>query len=250
MAGRSAQLLAAVLLVSVAATAGWWLMPNRQPLLAAAEIDRLRMAADAGQAQALLRLREQAGQGNLEAQRAAAAVLLGSAAPAAIADGMRLARRAAERGDRGAQYLLARALFDGSAPPPDRPQARLWFERAAHQQHPQAGYMLGLMFQNGYGGAADHRIAADWFARSAALGNPDAMFMLATALLAGDGVPTDPVRALALLRAAAELEQPLAAQMLAYGLRDGTLGLARDAQASAQMMVEVEHALHHPRTVW
>ncbi|MEC5217706.1 TPR repeat protein [Actimicrobium sp. GrIS 1.19] len=107
-----------------------------------------------------------------------------------------------------------------------------------------------VKFQNGYGGAPDHRIAADWFARSAALGNPDAMYMLATALLAGDGVSADPVRALALLREAAEQEQLLAAQMLAYGFRDGTLGLPRDPRAAAQMVVEVEHALHHPRTVW
>lgn len=217
-----------------------------------AQIDRLRMAAAGGHDAAALATLQQAAQaGNVLAMRAAASVLLLSAQKTEQLQGLSWAQLAAQKGDSGAQYLLGKAFFDGHAAlPADRQQARAWFASAAGQKNAKAAYFLGLIYQNAYGVKADAVQASRWFKQSADLGNPDAMFMLANAYVAGAGVPTDPARAVQLYQAAAEQEHPLAAQALGYALRDGTLGLKRDSQQSQEMMVEVEHALRHPRPVF
>ncbi|MDP9108315.1 MAG: sel1 repeat family protein [Pseudomonadota bacterium] len=224
----------------------------RQPaaVFSPLDIDRLRMRAAAHDVRALGQLELAAGRDDLLAQRALASVLLAAPQADLAAVGLRWARVAAQRGDAAAQYLLGKALFERNAKEStDRAIARVWLLRAADQQHPQAAYLLGLIYKEGYAVAVDRSQAAGWFMRAAALGNADAMFMLGNAYLEGDGVPRDQNKALALWRQAAELEQPLAAQMLSYALRDGALGLQRDLPQSEQMMVEVEHALHHPREV-
>ena len=220
--------------------------------LPAAQIDRLRMAAvGARDAAALGSLQQAAQAGNVPAMRAAASVLLLSAQKTEQLQGLSWAQLAAQKGDSGAQYLLGKAFFDGHAAlQADQQQARAWFASAAAQKHAQAAYFLGLIYQNAYGVKADAVQAAQWFKQSADWGNPDAMFMLANAYVAGAGVPTDPARAVQLYQAAAEQEHPLASQALGYALRDGTLGLKRDTQQSQEMMVEVEHALKHPRPVF
>lgn len=248
---RHNRFAAGTLLCLAVGTALLW-QSLHQNVLPAAVVDRLRMAAASGRDPAALpRLLHAAQQGNLEAQRAAGSVLVTSKDVQQLAAGIALARLAAGRGDAGAQYLLAKILFDGNAAQvQDRQQARIWFEQAARQQHAQAAYFLGLIYKNGYGVAIDAVKASNWFVQSVALGNADAMFMLGNAYLAGDGVALDQTRAVALLQQAAEQEHPLAAQMLAYALRDGTLGLQRDRRAAQEMVIEVDHALHHPRPVF
>lgn len=249
-AGRHRVALALLLLSAMGGALLAWNLPPAT--LQPAEVDRLRMrAAATSDPAALEQLRQAAGRGNLVAQRAAATVLLARKDKISLVEGLQFAQIAAKRGDRAAQYALAKALFDGtSGQSADRQQAHQWFAKAARQEHPQAAYFLGLIYKNGYGVPVDRVLATDWFARAASLGNPDAMFMLGNAFLDGDGVVADQNRAVQLFRQAAELEQPLAAQTLAYALRDGRLGLARDAHQSGQMMEEVEHALHHPRSVF
>lgn len=217
-----------------------------------AQVDRLRMAAAGGRDEAALVSLQQAAQaGNLSAMRAVASVLLPSMRKTDVLQGLNWAQLAAQKGDSGAQYLLGKALFDGNAAlPADRHRARAFFENSAQQKHPQAAYFLGLIYQNAYGVPADLAQAAQWFQKSADLGNPNAMFMLANAYAAGAGVPTDQARAVQLYQAAADQEHPLAAQALAYALRDGSLGLKRNSKESQEMMVEVEHALKHPRPVF
>lgn len=246
-------------LVSVCVlAAGIWATEHRGPAaskepaaLQAAEVDRLRMkAAGASDASALEQLQQAARHGNVDAMRAAASVMIAGKDKSSVERGLQWALRAAQQGDRGAQYLLGKTLFEGSAwRLPERENARAWLEKSAVQQHSQAAYLLGLIYKNGYGIGIDEGAAVRWFERAADLGNPDAMFMLGNAYLAGEGVALDQAHAVRLYRAAAELEHPLASQMLGYALRDGTLGLARDSRQSQEMMVEVEHALKHPREV-
>lgn len=225
---------------------------NTLATLSEAAVDRLRMTAAGGRdALALASLQQAAQAGSVSAMRAAASVLLLSPQKADLLQGLQWVQLAAQKGDSGAQYLFGKALFDGNATlQVDRQQAKVWFESAAQQKHPQATYFLGLMHQNGYGVGADAVRAAQWFKQAADLGNPDAMFMLANAYVAGAGVPANQARAVELYRAAAEQEHPLAAQALSYALRDGTLGLKRNNQQSQEMMVEVEHALKHPRSTF
>lgn len=241
--------IAAVLLCLLGIAA---MLLQKKTALQSAEVDRLRMMAGTGRDPAALdRLRQAAQQGNTEALRAAAAVLVPDKDRSAALQGLEFARIAARRGDRAAQYLLAKTLFDGSAvQQQDWQQARVWFEKSALQQHSQAAYFLGLIYKNGYGVAVDQKVAAQWFTRAVALENADAMFMLANAYMAGEGVAPDQNHAVRLLQQAAALEHPLASQTLGYALHDGTLGLVRDERQSAEMMLEVEHALRHPRSAF
>lgn len=252
-AGRAARHKVALSLLALCMVGGAILaLQVRHAGLPPAEVDRLRMrAAATHDPAALVRLRQAAQRGNLAAQRAAASVLLMRTDKASVAQGLQFAHVAAQRGDAAAQYLLGKAWFDGTpVQRADRQQARSWFAKAAQQGHPQASYLMGLIYKDGYGVPADRQRAADWFMRAAALGNPDAMFMLGNAYMDGDGVVADPVRAVQLFRQAAELEQPSAAQTLAYALHDGRLGLAPDPEGAGEMMEEVDHALHHPRSVF
>ena len=248
---RRHRVAAILMLLCVGFSSVLWLQP-RGARLQPAEIDRLRLRADNGQDRvALARLRQVAEHGDLDAQRAIASVQLGRVDKISVIQGLHFAETAARRGDRAAQYLLGKALFEGtSAEPADRAKALPWLQKSAVQDQPQAAYLLGLMYKNGYGVAANQIVASGWFARAAGLGNSDAMFMLGNAYLEGVGVAQDQAHALQLYQAAAALEQPLAAQMLSYALREGALGLAADLQQSREMMVEVEHALHHSRAVF
>jgi uncharacterized protein len=218
----------------------------------AASIDRLRIMASTGQdSAALAQLQTLAQQGQLSAMHATASVLLQSPHPGQAQQGLTLAYAAAQRGDPAAQYLLGKTLFEAKVTAPvQRPQARVWLEKSAQQQHAQASYPLGLIYKNGYGITPDARAAVHWFETAVRQGNPDAMFMRGNAYLEDDGVVVNQAQGVKLLQQAAELEHPLASQALAYAFRDGTLGLPRDQRQSEQMMMEVGHALRHPRSVF
>jgi uncharacterized protein len=217
-----------------------------------ASIDRLRIMASTGQdSAALAQLQTLAQQGQLSAMHAAASVLLQSPRPDQAQQGLSLAYAAAQRGDAAAQYLLGKTLFEAKVTAPtQRRDARSWLEKSAQQQNSKASYLLGLIYKNGYGITPDARVAVHWFEQGVRLGNPDAMFVLGNAYLEGYGVAADQAQGVKLLQQAAELEHPLASQALAYAYRDGTLGLPRDQRQSEQMMMEVEHALRHPRSVF
>ncbi|MBC7501575.1 MAG: sel1 repeat family protein [Herminiimonas sp.] len=244
-------MIAAVLLALAAGM--WWAL--RDPDLSRlppADIDRLRMHADHGKdASALKSLRLAASQGHAGAMQAAASVLLHHPQWDRDGDGLLLAQAAAQHGDSSAQYLLAKAYFDGApSRQRDATLARQWFEKAAGQKHPQAAYLLGLIYKNGDGTAADPGQSAQWFERSAQLGNPDAMFMLANAHLAGEGVERNPREALRLYMTAAALEHPLAAQSIALAFKEGQLGLPQSERQSQQMMLGVAHSLRHPHSAF
>jgi TPR repeat protein len=215
-----------------------------------AQVDRMRMMAGPGQDQSAMRqLRLAARQGNIEAQRAAASVLLTSKDATLVGDGLRYAEMAAKHGDAEACFLLGKANFEGVATGnrvPDFGRARHWFEMAAEHHHAKATYLLGILYKSGYGIAPDPVMAAQWFEKAVQLGDANAMFMLGNAYLAGQGVTASPDRALHLYQAAAALEHPLAAQTLAFAFRDGAMGLSKSEKESNQMMMEVAHTLSHP----
>lgn len=249
--GVASTALAAVAIILAIA----WLILDEPPLyrMTAEQVDRLRMAAQAGQDKlALDKLRRAARQDNTEAMLAAGSVLLRQTAPAAIEEGMQFAQAAAKRGDPGAQYLVGKAYFDGVSSPkkiPDLPKAKAWFEMAAERNHAPAIYQLGIMYKGGYGIARDSAIAAQWFEKAAELGNADAMFMLGNLYLNGEGVPLSPREALRMYMKAAALDHPLAAQSIAYAFKDGGLGLPRSERQSEQMMLGVAHMLRHAKAM-
>ena len=216
-----------------------------------AEIDRLRMHADAGRDdRALDRLLVAARTGNADAQRAAGEALLNRADPALATEGMQWLERAAEQNDARAMILLGKAWLFGSATAgraPDATKARLWFERAQPTVNPQAAYYLGLIEKSGYGRTANPVAAAEFFRMAAQRNMPEAMYLLGNAYASGEGVDIDPREAMRWYMRAASLEHPQATQELAHAFARGDTLLPQSDFQAEQMRRAVEHALRHPR---
>ena len=216
-----------------------------------AEIDRLRMHADAGRDdRALDRLLVAARTGNADAQRAAGEALLNRADPALATEGMQWLERAAEQNDARAMILLGKAWLFGSATAgraPGATKARLWFERAQPTVNPQAAYYLGLIEKSGYGRTANPVAAAEFFRLAAQHNMPEAMYLLGNAYASGEGVDIDPREAMRWYLRAASLEHPQATQELAHAFARGDTLLPQSDFQAEQMRRAVEHALRHPR---
>ena len=221
------------------------------PVPSPAEIDRLRMYADAGRDNAALdALLAAARTGNADAQRAAGEALLNRADQTRAAEGVTWLERAAAQNDTRAMIMLGKAWLFGlpaSGRTPDASKARAWFERAQPDSNPQAAYYLGIMEKAGYGHPADPVAAAAHF-RFAALQNmPEAMYLLGNAYAGGEGVDTDPREAMRWYLRAASLEHPQATQELAHAFARGDTLLPQSDYQAEQMRRAVEHALRHPK---
>ena len=218
-----------------------------------ADIDRLRMHADAGRDdRALGTLLVAARAGNADAQRAAGDALLNRADPARAAEGMHWLERAAEQNDTRAMIVLGKACLFGSPTSdraPDPTMARRWFERAQPNMNPQAAYYLGLMEKSGYGRPANSMAAAEFFRFAAQHNLPEAMYLLGNAHSNGEGVDIDPREAMRWYLRAAALEHPQAIQELAHAFTRGDTLLPQSDFQAERMRRAVEHALRHPKAV-
>lgn len=99
--------------------------------------------------------------------------------------------------------------------------------------------------RSGVGGGRDRAQVARARLASAHAGVPAAMYLLSNMLYAGDGIERDEGAAREWLEAAAERDHPEAMQQLAMGLRDGSMGFARDEQRAAVLIKEMAHAMKH-----
>lgn len=100
-------------------------------------------------------------------------------------------RRAAEDGDREAQYALGDRYRRGDGVELDFDAARQWLSQAAIHGHADAQNDLGSMLVNGMGGAKEPVVATAWYERAADQGHAQAQFNLALRYLHGDGVEED-----------------------------------------------------------
>ena len=216
-----------------------------------AEIDRLRMYADAGRDNAALdALLATARTGNADAQRAAGEALLNRTDQTRAAEGIAWLERAAEQHDTRAMILLGKAWLFGAPAAgraPDYKQARAWFERAQPDSNPQAAYYLGIMNKAGYGKPANPVAAAAHFRFAAQQNMPEAMYLLGNAYASGEGVDLDPREAMRWYLRAASLEHPQATQELANAFARGDTLLPQSDFQADLMRRAVEHALRHPK---
>lgn len=115
----------------------------------------------------------------------------GTAAPETPVDATARAaiRQAAEAGDPGGQYALARMYIDGNGVARDEQQAVLWLRKAAEQGLATAQSDLGGRYAVGKGVDKDEQQAVAWFQKSADQGNPDGQFKLGLMHGMGTGVP-------------------------------------------------------------
>ena len=238
-----------VKLLFVAASLAWISSALASP--SPAEIDRLRMHADAGRDEhALETLLASARAGSADAQRAAGEALFNRVDQARAAEGMRWLERAAGQNDIRAMMLLGKAWLFGSltaSRAPDATKARLWFERAQPSVNAQAAYYMGLIEKGGYGSAANPARAAEHFRLSAQQGLPEAMYLLGNAYASGEGVDSDPREAMRWYLRAAAFEHPQAIQELAHAFARGDTLLPQSDFQAEQMRRAVEHALRHPK---
>lgn len=143
---------------------------------------------------------------------------------------------AAERGNDGAQLLLAFEYLHGDAARPKNEKlAAYWFERAAVQGNVAAQKMLGDLYEQGRGVPENLRVSADWRTKAALRGNTDAQVSLGKMYLAGAGVEKNPEKAEYWLQRAA-IEGNSEAQFLLgkmYKLRDSN---AREQALAGNML--------------
>ena len=214
-----------------------------------AEIDRLRMLADAGRDErALESLRRSAHTGNVDAQRAAGEVLLRRRDPQHTIEALKWLAAAATQNDARALLMLGKAaLYGAPGGAVDASQARAWFQLANPERNPQAAYYVGLIEKNGYGQAPDVVAAAKHFRFAAEREISDAMYLLGNAYAHGEGVDSDPREAMRWYLRAAALEHPQATQELAFAFARGDTLLPQSDFQAENMRRAVEHALRHPK---
>jgi uncharacterized protein len=88
-------------------------------------------------------------------------------------------RRAAQQGERVAQYNLAVMLFKGDGTEPDPDEALEWYRKAAEQGLPEAQIALGDLYASGRVVPADRNEARHWFDKAASQGHEGAQPRLA-----------------------------------------------------------------------
>ncbi len=216
-----------------------------------AEIDRLRMHADAGRdAQAGTSLLALARTGDANAQRAIGEVLLRRNDATRVSEALDWLQRAAAQGDSRAALLLGKTwLYGAPGVTPDGVKARHWFEKTGTDSAPQAAYYLGLIEKGGYGTPVDHEAAERHFRFAAERGLPDAMYQLGNLYASGEGVDADPREAMRWYLRAAAFEHPQAIQELANAFTRGDTLLPQSELQAANMRLAIEHALRHPQAL-
>lgn len=214
-----------------------------------AEIDRLRMLADAGRDQrALESLLLTARIGNVDAQRAAGEVLLRRRNAQHTREALKWLAAAAAQNDVRAMLMLGKAeLYGAPGRVADATKARAWFQLADPERSPQAAYFVGLIEKNGYGQTPDPVAAAKHFRFAAKREISDAMYLLGNAYAHGEGVDSDPREAMRWYLRAAALEHPQAIQELAFAFACGDTLLPQSDFQAENMRRAVEHALRHPK---
>lgn len=116
-----------------------------------------------------------------------------------------LYRRAAELGQRHAQWRLGVMLDTGEGVAENPAEALQWIKRAADQGSPLGAASLAVMYANGRGVAVDYEQARRWYLEAARRGTAAGFYGMAVLHANGQGVPRDMVEGLAWMLVAATL---------------------------------------------
>jgi TPR repeat protein len=103
--------------------------------------------------------------------------------------------KAAEQGNRGAQYLTGLMYYDGMGVDKDYKEAVRWYQFAAQQGHAGAQSNLGYIYYKGQGVAQDYKEAVRWYRLAAQQGDRDAQNNLGVMYVEGHGVLQDNIKA-------------------------------------------------------
>ena len=139
------------------------------------ETQKIRMAAEQGDAVAQERFADRLTNGIGIAKNNAAA--------------LKWLRNAAEQGNAKVQERLGNWLADGKEVPKNNKEAVRWFRKAAEQGKATAQVRLGNMLTGGMGASKDDTEAAIWYRKAAEQGHANAQFTLANVYSKGLGIP-------------------------------------------------------------
>ena len=110
-------------------------------------------------------------------------------------EGVKWARKAADKGDRRSQYLLGLAFSNGHGVAKDYATALQWYRKAAEQGDAEALNAIGEMYDNGQGVPKNGKEAEKWFRKGAVQGDKFSQLNLGELYKAGDGVPQNYIEA-------------------------------------------------------
>ena len=148
-------------------------------------------------------------------------------------------RRAAERGEAGAQARLGDMYYNGEDVPQDYTVAAEWYRRAAEQGQAAAQFQLGNMHRVGLGVLQSQAEADRWLKRAAEQGDAAAQALLGKLTVPDSAGSKEFNEAVRHLRAAAEQGQA-GAQLILGALHETGNGVPRDPVAA---LAWVEQAL-------
>lgn len=112
--------------------------------------------------------------------------------------------KAAQRGDRQAQWILAGLYERGLGVPPSQSEAFRWTQAAAGQGLAEAQFHLGQMYGRGEGVALDRRTATLWYRKAADQGHLQALYYMGYRAQHGKGMPQSLTEAVGWYQKAAE----------------------------------------------
>jgi TPR repeat protein len=140
-----------------------------------------------------------------------------------------LIKEAAARGGFKAQALLGTLYYYGNGVEMDDALAVKWWTKAAQQGNRNAQYDLGMAYHDGRGGLKQSdRKAVEWFRKGAQQGEVRSQYNLGIALYNGLGVTKDKAQAMQWFEKAAQQGNADAQYILAAGYKDGIGGLPED----------------------
>lgn len=231
----------------------------------------LRIAAEAGSAQAQRQLAIQLDEADGEDNLPEAVALLRRAAdqgylPALLTlsdfltrDGMpgrdpdeafRLAMRGYEAGDVNFANQLGIYYENGTGTGKDLANAARMYREAAEAGISHAMRNYGLALQAGEGLAADPAAALQWFRRAADAGEIDAYNDIGLAYQNGSGVERDDIEAVRWYRLGHAAGDPWATMHLAYMLESGRGVPARDQRAALELYEQAAESGNSQAMLW
>jgi len=111
-------------------------------------------------------------------------------------------KKAAERGNRRAQYRLGRCYDKGVGVTRNDTLAFQWYMKAAKQGSGKAMYQVGKCYRNGEGVTRNPNLAFTWFSGAAQDDNANGQYALGRCYMKGEGVTADQDKAREWLRRA------------------------------------------------
>jgi TPR repeat protein len=121
-----------------------------------------------------------------------------------LAEAVTWFRLAAEQGYAAAQNDLGVMYFKGEGVAKDLAEAVKWYRLAAEQEYAPAQFNLGCIYENGEGVAKDQVEAVKWYRLAVKQGSVEAQFSLGSMYYNGKGVAKDQNEAFYWIRMAAE----------------------------------------------